>query len=238
MTRRLKKNRRITDASGAFHYVAGMTPAPPSAPAAAPAKYTMPIVALVLAIVGLCLPCVSWIGGIMGIVAWVRISKQPHLPNKGFAIAATFIPLATIPIIGIQAAIAIPNFIKYQARAKQTECKMQLRSIYTAAQMFQAEKGKYPKSFADLAITPMQGNRYSYFLSPTEARLGPGGQADASALERAGVVFPEDDASFTAACVGNIDSDGTLDVWEVSSEPAPDGTPPGMPHAWVDDVNG
>jgi hypothetical protein len=114
---------------------------------------------------------------------------------------------------------------------------MQLRTLYTAAQVYMLDKGHYPKTFAELNVTPFQGNRYSYFLSPTEARLGPGGQADASGLERAGVVFPSDDSTFVAACVGNIDTDATLDAWEVSSEPAPDGSPPGMPRSVIDDLN-
>ena len=40
--------------------------------------------------------------------------------------------MVVVAIIGILSAVAVPNFKKYQAKAKTSEAKMQLAAIYTA----------------------------------------------------------------------------------------------------------
>ncbi len=220
-----------------LRYAVAMTPAPAGEPQA---KYALPTVAFILSLVGLCICPTALVGSILGIVAWVRISKEPHLPGKGLAIAATFIPLALVPVIGIQAAIAIPNFIRYQARAKQGECRANLRAIWTAERSFQVEKDHWSGSFEEIGFRPEGGNRYSYFLSPNEVVLADTTrfpdlrpQEHAAALARRGIVTGVSEDGFTAACVGNVDNDEVLDVWTLSSRdrtdengaPIPAGTP-------------
>ncbi len=50
---------------------------------------------------------------------------------------------AVIAVIGIVAAIAIPNFIKYQNRAKQAEAKVQLRALSTAELAYFQEHDRF-----------------------------------------------------------------------------------------------
>ena len=52
-----------------------------------------------------------------------------RLSQKGFTLIELMIVVA---IIGILAVIAVPNFQKFQARAKQSEAKTNLKGIYTA----------------------------------------------------------------------------------------------------------
>ncbi|MBX7112745.1 MAG: DUF4190 domain-containing protein [Myxococcaceae bacterium] len=191
-----------------------------------PVKYSLPLIAMVLSIAGICFCPTALVGAILGIVAWVRISKEPHLPGKGFAIAATFIPLALVPIVGIQAAIVIPNFIRFQARSKQAECKTQLKSLWVAQRMFHEERHAWAGQFGELAFRPEQGNRYSYFLTATEVILadpkravsGATPPSHVAALHEHGIEVGVSDEGFTAACVGNIDNDPVLDIWTISSE--------------------
>lgn len=58
--------------------------------------------------------------------------------SKGFTLIELMIVVA---IIGILAAIAIPNFLQYQLKSKQSEAKVNLGAIKTSEIAFNAERG-------------------------------------------------------------------------------------------------
>ena len=60
--------------------------------------------------------------------------------QKGFTLIELMIVVA---IIGILAAIAIPNFLQYQMKSRQSEAKTNLQAIKTSEISFQAERGCY-----------------------------------------------------------------------------------------------
>ncbi len=66
--------------------------------------------------------------------------KMFHKDRQGFTLVELMIVVA---IIGLLAAIAIPNFLKYQAKAKQGEAKVNLKGIYTAELSYLAESDAY-----------------------------------------------------------------------------------------------
>jgi type IV pilus assembly protein PilA len=51
--------------------------------------------------------------------------------------------MIVVAIIGILAAIAIPNFVKFQCRSKQAEAKTNLKALYTAQGSYRAEYDTY-----------------------------------------------------------------------------------------------
>src|SRR3989442_3883809 len=94
------------------------------------------------------------------------------LVQKGFTLIELMIVVA---IIGILAAIAIPNFIKFQARSKQSEAKANLKAIFTAQKAFYQEKDRFSTLTGEVGFEPERNNRYAYLLAATgtiEPRTG------------------------------------------------------------------
>jgi prepilin-type N-terminal cleavage/methylation domain-containing protein len=91
----------------------------------------------------------------------MRVSRfNPR--NRGFTLIELMIVVA---IIGILAAIAIPNFLKFQARSKQSEAKTNLKALYTAQKSFFSEKDRYSDFANEIGFSPERGNRYGYIIS-------------------------------------------------------------------------
>ncbi|RMH06731.1 MAG: prepilin-type N-terminal cleavage/methylation domain-containing protein [Nitrospirae bacterium] len=147
-----------------------------------------------------------------------RVDAQPRerrerytlqLNQTGFSLTELMIVVA---IIGILALVAIPNFMRYQARAKQTEAKTNLVAIHTGEIAYFAENNTYIDDFNAIgfAVTG-SSQRYYYELGKAKSgKLPPG--CTASTLDQ---VSP---TGFTAVAIGNIDGDPTCDVWTINEQ--------------------
>jgi type IV pilus assembly protein PilA len=72
---------------------------------------------------------------------------RPSPQTKGFTLIEL---LVVVAIIGILAAVAIPQFIAYRARAYDTHMKTDLKNAAMAMESYFADKQSYPTTVAAL----------------------------------------------------------------------------------------
>jgi len=130
---------------------------------------------------------------------------------RGFTLIELMIVVA---IIGILAAIAIPNFMRFQARARQSEAKANLKAIFTAVKSDWAERE--PNDCGFCSWSPEKNTIYTY-MSGTDTE--PPSKAGVAAIASPTVVpaagMDPTTSSFTAIALGNIDNDTFIDEWQI-----------------------
>ncbi len=144
--------------------------------------------------------------------------------HGGFTLIELMIVVA---IIGVLAVIAVPNFLRYQGKARQAEAAYVLSNIFGGEVAYYAGEGRYG-SFSEIGFDLAGStNRYTYRSPATGGAAGSTGTAGVDLINAGiGLAQPENTivassavvtpASFTATATANIDSDGTVDQWHVN----------------------
>lgn len=141
--------------------------------------------------------------------------------------------MVVVAIIGVLSAIAVPNFKKYQAKAKQSEAKIQLAAVYTTEVGSMADYDSYATCLIDLGYDqPARGYYLLGFSAEVVANvaarttcasrekvaptipLKAGGTAPGS-IATAESVVASDGQTFTAEAAGNIESTN-IDQWTIT----------------------
>lgn len=134
--------------------------------------------------------------------------------QKGFTLIELMIVVA---IIGILAAIAIPNFLRYQAKSKQSEAKTNLSGIFTSQTSYFGDNNSYAATFALMGYT-LAGNAKTYAFSVDGTNILGLTTLNTSGTNCAiGTGSPAATATaFTATARGNVDNDLDCDVWTIN----------------------
>jgi len=139
--------------------------------------------------------------------------KKFHNRKGGFTLIELMIVVA---IIGILAAIAIPNFLRFQLKAKSSEGKTNLAAIRTAEESYYAEFGLYVSAF-ETPTSPSKNLKQKFDNTSTNGldkgfdRLGwsPEGYVFFSYEVGQAATYSQ----FTATAEADIDADGTVQTW-------------------------
>jgi len=144
--------------------------------------------------------------------------------------------MVVVVIVGILAAFAIPNFLRYRAQAMQAEARSNLAGIFVAETAFFTERKEFG-NFTDIGFAIAGGgtNRYTYRAGLGIAAgmganggtlCGSFGSCDtirteipvAGAITYTGIagVATTSASGFTATAAADLDTDPTHDGWYVN----------------------
>ena len=167
---------------------------------------------------------------------WISVNVEAALDRQRRGLRArvsqggfTLIELMmVVGIIGVLASIAIPTFMQYQTRARQSEARTSLGAIYMGEHAYWIETGRYG-SIGEIRYVIAGRTRYTYRTGAAGAGGGananvtaPGDTQDTinastGTIEAEGAIVAGSSAtSFTATAAGNLDADPTVDRWSVN----------------------
>ena len=135
------------------------------------------------------------------------MSKLIRKSKKGFTLIELMIVVA---IIGILAAIAIPNFLRFQLKSKSSEGKVNIAAIRTAEESYLAEFGNYVST--TVAPTDVPGTSKDPFTTGDTAAFDTlGWGPEGSVFFQYAVAVSGQ--NYTISAAADIDGDETDQVW-------------------------
>ena len=140
--------------------------------------------------------------------------RESMKSEKGFTLIELMIVVA---IIGILAAIAIPNFLSYQKKAKTSEAKTSLGSIRTVEEAYAADHDTYLACAQHPAAVPA-GITTTWTTTIPPAAWDTLGFSPKGNIRYAYTVVVPTATTFTATANGNLDGDEILSAFTINQD--------------------
>ena len=145
----------------------------------------------------------------------------PLRGKEGFTLIELMMVIA---IVGLLAALAIPNFLRYTAKTRQAEARTTLGAIFVAETAYFGEFTRFG-TFQEIGFTVAGTNLYAYRVGAgatvgTDLILpaaGAGADPGDNTFVSSGITAPPSPA-FTATSTANHDSDPTIDMWHMNDQ--------------------
>jgi prepilin-type N-terminal cleavage/methylation domain-containing protein len=117
---------------------------------------------------------------------------KSHTDRLGFSLVELMIAVAVIAVL---AAVAIPNYMMYQNRSRQSEARILLCGVYASEITYFAEHSVYAGNFRDISFRPSSEPKYykNWYIN-----------------------ISGDKFHFKASCSTDLDSDGDYDLWMIT----------------------
>ena len=136
-----------------------------------------------------------------------HLRKSPG-SRGGFTLIELMIVVA---IIGILAAIAIPNFLRFQLRARSSEGKTNIAAIRTAEESYAAEFGNYLAAGAAPTVASLGAAKQDFV--PTAGFTSLGWSPEGQVYFSYAVGTDANNTEYAIGGVADIDGDGTDQIW-------------------------
>ena len=154
--------------------------------------------------------------------------KKLNARRGGFTLIELMIVVASI---GILAAIAIPNFLRFQLKAKSSEGKTNLAAIRTAEESYFAEYGVYVS--ADPSPVTINGNTKTPYVDAVAgggfAVVGWAPEGDVCFNYAVETATPDDDG-FMASAAADINNNDVPQRWGYHKPDGAGANVPGLSH--------
>jgi type IV pilus assembly protein PilA len=138
--------------------------------------------------------------------------------QKGFSLIELMV---VVSVLGIVAAVAVPNYLRYQGKSRQAEAKTNLGAIFAAEAAFFGENSRFGSATQAGYALAAATNRYAYRshgTDPTGADTGEEVIPPGVGVDPGENFIPSGSTlnGFTATATANLDNDGVIDMWHVN----------------------